>query len=131
MVLYNDAINLAHIHTPEMVLGGMLGNIGVRVPINVATGEVTGPATTVFREGDENPDAANPLPRDIFTGAFYERWGPVPEEGYIKHVYAGRELRQASHAMAVLHARRGGALTSPHPRRLQPNFGATGTAPPP
>jgi hypothetical protein len=25
----------------------------------------------------ENPHAANPLPADIFTGPFDERWGPV------------------------------------------------------
>jgi hypothetical protein len=51
IVLYNDAINLAQISTPEIVLGAMLGNISIRVPVNFETGEETGPATTFFSEG--------------------------------------------------------------------------------
>lgn len=164
IVLYNDTINLADIYTPEIVLGAMLGNIGIRVPVEFSTGQQTAPATTVFTEGGklihphirvpqnttvsavlalerlavgqrefrirvgqketaenchlswdqfhelfqrdrsansrtvlrmivyENPYAANPLPREIFTGPFDERWGPVPASGYIKRIYAGPEL---------------------------------------
>jgi excisionase family DNA binding protein len=176
IVLYNDTINLAHIHTPEIVLGAMLGNIAVSVPLNVETGAQTGSVTTIFREGGrlihphlhipqnttvsaiialeklpvgrrefqikitqqeiaehrrlpwpefhelfqrdneansrtvlrtivyENPHAATPLPRDIFTSPFDERWGPVPGEHYISRLYAGpalRKLEEAEHALEL------------------------------
>ena len=39
----------------------------------------------------ENPHAANPLPRDIFTGPFDEQWGRSGET--IERVYIGDELR--------------------------------------
>lgn len=177
IVLYNDTVNLAHIYTPETVLGAMLGNIAVRVPVNLATGEETAPATTVFTEGGklihpytktpqnttvsavlaleklpvgrrefeikhtqkkmadnqrlswhefheffqrdlntntrtvlrmtvyENPHAATPLPRDIFTGPFDERWGCLAlGDDYIKRIYAGPELiklEEAEHALEL------------------------------
>lgn len=170
IVLYNDTSNLVHIYTPEIVLGAMLGNIAISVPVNIQTGEHTGPTTTNFREGGklihphlrtpqnttvsalialqklpigqrefriqvaqteandnrplpwqefhelyqrdadrnnrtalrtivyENPYAATPLPTDIFTGPYDERWGPVPGQPYIARRYAGTALQQLEDA---------------------------------
>jgi excisionase family DNA binding protein len=170
LVLYNDTSNLVHIYTPEIVFGAMLGNITIKVPVNPQTGEHTGPATTVFREGGklihphlrtpqnttfsalialqklpvgqrefrisaaqkeadenrpislqefhdlyqrdadrhsrtvlrtlvyENPYAAKPLPPDIFTGPYDERWGPVPGQPYIARTHAGTALQQLEDA---------------------------------
>ena len=39
-----------------------------------------------------NPYAAVKLPKDIFTGPFDERWGPVPGQPCIKRIDAGAEL---------------------------------------
>ena len=51
LVLYNGSINLVHICTPQLVLGAMLGNVGIRIPMGLQTGIPTGPAATVFTQG--------------------------------------------------------------------------------
>jgi excisionase family DNA binding protein len=51
IVFYNDRLNLASIYAPEIVLGAMLGNVSVTVPVNFSTGEDAGPPRTGFSEG--------------------------------------------------------------------------------
>jgi hypothetical protein len=46
----------------------------------------------------ENPYAATPLPTDVFTGRYDERWGPVPGQPYIARTYAGTALQQLEDA---------------------------------
>lgn len=50
----------------------------------------------------ENPHAAKPLPRDIFTGPFDERWGPLGDS--IAPIYTGAklvELRRMEHELEL------------------------------
>jgi len=50
----------------------------------------------------ENPHAANPLPSDIFTGPFDERWGQAGD--FIAPIYTGTDLaklRQAEHELEL------------------------------
>lgn len=51
LALYNRGANLVDICTPELVLGAMLGNVGVRFLINLESGTPSASATTVFTEG--------------------------------------------------------------------------------
>ena len=164
IVFYNDRLNLASIYAPEIVLGAMLGNVSVTIPVNLTTGEEAGPPRTGFAEGGkmiepnqkipqnttisaiialerlgvggrefrvqvaareaaeqrrlpwseffellqedreknnrhalrtivyENPYAAVPLPRNIFTGPYDERWGPIENEPLIGRIFVGPEL---------------------------------------
>jgi excisionase family DNA binding protein len=164
IVFYNDRLNLASIYAPEIVLGAMLGNVSVTIPVDFTTGKETGPARTGFSEGGkmiepnlktpqnttisaiialerlgvggrefrvkvaakeaaedrrlpwteffellqadaeknnrhvlrtmvyENPYAAVPLPREIFNGAYDERWGPLENDPLIGRVFVGPEL---------------------------------------
>jgi excisionase family DNA binding protein len=164
IVFYNDRLNLAAIYSPETVLGAMLGNISIRVRVNVETGQEVGLTTTGFSEGGklihpnlkvpqnttisavialerltvgsrefrvavaekeaaenrqlpwpefldwlqsdrekherqvlrtlvyENPYAKVPLPKEIFRGAYDERWGMLDDSEHIGRVYTGPEL---------------------------------------
>ncbi|MHB1935827.1 MAG: helix-turn-helix domain-containing protein [Acidobacteriaceae bacterium] len=51
LVLFNERANLVHICTPDFILGAMLGNLGIRVPINFEGGEKMGPITNIFTTG--------------------------------------------------------------------------------
>lgn len=166
IVFYNDRLNLASIYAPEIVLGAMLGNVSVTVPVNLNAGRETGPPRTGFSEGGkmiephlkvpqnttvsaiialerlgvggrefrvmvaakeaaedrrlsweeffeffhadrernnryvlrtmvyENPHAAVPLPRDLFTGPYDERWGRIGNEPLIGRVFEGPDLKK-------------------------------------
>jgi hypothetical protein len=51
LILYNRNLNLVHICTPEIVLGGMLGNVSWRIPMDFQKGVETGPPSQVFAAG--------------------------------------------------------------------------------
>jgi excisionase family DNA binding protein len=51
LVLFNEAVSLAHISTPGIVLGAMLGSPSFRVPVDLKNGRVAEPATSFFGRG--------------------------------------------------------------------------------
>jgi excisionase family DNA binding protein len=51
LVLFNEHVNLVDICTPRIVLGAMLGSVGFSIPINLETGEETGPVKNIFMDG--------------------------------------------------------------------------------
>jgi excisionase family DNA binding protein len=162
LVLFNEGTNLAHIDSPGIVMGAMLGNLSFRVPIDIEARKQAGPTKNFFGDGGrmlhphtktpqnttisamialerlpvgqrecrirmtreelnesrqfswdeifemskptcpaeerlvlrtivyENPYARVPLPADIFSGPFDERWGP--RDGHMSRAYVGAEL---------------------------------------
>jgi hypothetical protein len=51
LVLYNNDAPLVHITAPDIVLGAMYGDAGVKIPLNVETGEASGEAYPAFLGG--------------------------------------------------------------------------------
>jgi excisionase family DNA binding protein len=51
LVLFNEGANLAHIDSPNIVMGAMLGNLSFRVPIDIETRKQAGPIKNFFGDG--------------------------------------------------------------------------------
>ncbi len=77
IVFYNDRLNLASIYAPEIVLGAMLGNVSVTVPVDFGTGRETGPSRTGFSEGGKmiEPNLKVPQNTSISAVIALERLG--------------------------------------------------------
>jgi excisionase family DNA binding protein len=77
IVFYNDRLNLASIYAPEIVLGAMLGNVSVTVPVDVSTGTETGPTKTGFSEGGKMIEPNLKVPQNTTISAIIalERFG--------------------------------------------------------
>ena len=69
IVFYNDRLNLASIYAPEIVLGAMLGNVSVTVPVNFSTGRETGPPRTGFSEGGKMIEPNLKVPQNTTISA--------------------------------------------------------------
>jgi excisionase family DNA binding protein len=69
----------------------------------------------------ENPHARKPLPRDVFTGPFDERWGP--DGDVIKQIFIGPELKELNDAEHEL-----GLDQGPFLRHAQRRAGKRGPA---
>lgn len=69
IVFYNDRLNLASIYAPEIVLGAMLGNVSVTVPVDLSTGRETGPPRTAFSEGGKMIEPNLKVPQNTTISA--------------------------------------------------------------
>jgi len=69
IVFYNDRLNLASIYAPEIVLGAMLGNVSVTIPVNLTTGEQSGPERTGFSEGGKMIEPNLKIPQNTTISA--------------------------------------------------------------
>jgi excisionase family DNA binding protein len=69
IVFYNDRLNLASIYAPEIVLGAMLGNVSVTVPVDFSTGSETGPPRTGFSEGGKMIEPNLKVPQNTTISA--------------------------------------------------------------
>jgi hypothetical protein len=70
----------------------------------------------------ENPYARNPLPRELFTGPFDERYGDAHTDGHITRIYCGDEIQnlEAEEKLTKLagaHRRRDWSELPQRPRR--------------
>lgn len=97
IVFYNDRLNLASIYAPEIVLGAMLGNVSVTMPVDFSTGKETGPPRTGFSEGGKMIEPNLKVPQNTTISAIIalERLG-----------VGGREFRVMVAAKEVTEARR-------------------------
>ncbi|MGA8595753.1 MAG: helix-turn-helix domain-containing protein [Bryobacteraceae bacterium] len=77
IVFYNDRLNLASIYSPEIVLGAMLGNVSVSVPVDLESGKEVGPARTSFSEGGKLIHPTLKVPQNTTISAIIalERFG--------------------------------------------------------
>lgn len=69
IVFYNDRLNLASIYAPEIVLGAMLGNVSVTVPVDFSAGRETGPPRTGFSEGGKMIEPNLKVPQNTTISA--------------------------------------------------------------
>src|ERR1051326_8017117 len=62
LVLYNNDARLVDVITPQFVLGAMYGNVGIVIPFNAETGELTGEDYQAFLGGGKmtRPHWKNP-----------------------------------------------------------------------
>jgi len=162
LVLFNEAISLAHISTPGIVLSAMFGNLSFRVPVDLKSARMAEPPKSFFGRGGkitvshdgvvlnttisavialerlpvgpreiqirmrreelnaphpltweetskmvvptspaeelivlrtivyENPYATSPLPKEIFRGAYDQRWGRLDDQ--MAPIYVGPAL---------------------------------------
>jgi excisionase family DNA binding protein len=77
IVFYNDRLNLASIYAPEIVLGAMLGNVSVTVPVDLSTGREMGTPRTGFSEGGKmiEPNLKVPVNTTVSSIIALERLG--------------------------------------------------------
>ena len=69
IVFFNDRLNLASIYAPEIVLGAMLGNVSVTIPVNLTTGKEVGPPRTGFAEGGKMIEPNLKIPQNTTISA--------------------------------------------------------------
>ena len=96
IVFYNDRLNLASINAPEIVLGAMLGNVSVTVPVDFTTGRETGPARTGFSEGGKMIEPKLKVPQNTTVSAIIalERLGVGGRE--FRVMVAAKEAAEGS-----------------------------------
>jgi excisionase family DNA binding protein len=94
LVLYNRAANLVDICTPELALGAMLGNVGVRYPANLEGDSPTWSGAMIFTGGGKliHPHTKAPQNRTISAVIALERLATGQREFKIK--VAQREIAE-------------------------------------
>ena len=93
LVLFNERANLVDIGTPDFVLGAMLGNVGFSIPMNLETGEQTGPISNIFTTGGKliHPHLNTPQNTTISSIIALERFPVGHKEFRIKVEHKERD----------------------------------------
>jgi excisionase family DNA binding protein len=69
LVLFNEGANLAHIDSPGIVMGAMLGNLSFRVPIDIEARKQAGPTKSFFGDGGKMIDPHTKTPQNTTISA--------------------------------------------------------------